>query len=802
MMKCRLIFATPVALVLAAVCFAKTPKVEPQLPGLRLRDFSQTNTILRAGRLENFTAVAENTGPQASQATLRISATDGATIIGNAVIDLGTMASGEKKTMKWVLKADAATTAEVMFRLTSASSKPVTITRPFAFFPAQDPPPAQPNFSGGAATVYYIDAVDGNNANSGLAADNAWRDFSKINNRTLRPGEKLLIRRGSVINQELVVSARGTADRWVEIGAYGTGPRPIIRRNWDIGDRCAFIHNPDFLYIRSLVVSYAGKGLIVYYNQPDHTGLIVEDCIAHHIEGMYRENAHGIPEWFNRTTDDGDQMEVSAGIAINGRAKNIVLRNCETFQCSSGFVVKDVEAATVDRVFCHDNYVRNTSPHPFLVNVYRSYLVNSVFDAAGWHASAGTMGIMFMNPQGLISRNCIFRNQPDSGSADQGGIDFENLGNGTLVDHCQFINNSGSAIEILGLKKPQARNIEIMNSRFILNNKDLKHGPSEIYVWGKAKPPDPEVCCSTGLVHDNGYVLIPGVEFFKNEAPKTTSWTLKNNTGYKSVEEIDRAMPFNMPPVVDAGADMCTNEPRVRLAGNVRDDGRTGKSPVLTWEVLEGPAVAFQNKHALDSLADFPAPGDYILRLVADDGEFWSSRMLAVHILPAGKSAVRTWEFNRPLDKEGWIEVNPGTQFRQFKELKKPTRSQPVKYVAGGYFILAIENSPDAQLLSPDNLDIDAGSAKTCRIRFQNHTPAREMRLRFTTDSDDAWDDGKSKSFAVVPNDNGPRQYAVDMSDVPGWAGRLKQIRLDISTGLPLTGTCRFDYIWIDDSRE
>jgi len=49
----------------------------------------------------------------------------------------------------------------------------------------------------------------------------------------------------------------------------------------------------------------------------------------------------------------------------------------------------------------------------------------------------------------------------------------------------------------------------------------------------------------------------------------------------------------------------------------------------------------------------------------------------------------------------------------------------------------------------------------------------------------------------VVPNDNAPREYTVDLSDVPGWTGQLKQLRLDLATGTPLTGTCRIDYLWI-----
>jgi hypothetical protein len=457
-------------------------------------------------------------------------------------------------------------------------------------------------------------------------------------------------------------------------------------------------------------------------------------------------------------------------------------------------------------VYCHDNYVCNTSPHPYFNNVSQSYLLNSIFDAAGYQASMGTMGIMLANPLGLIVRNCIFRNMPHSESADEGGVDFEHLGNGCLIDRCTFENNAGAAIEVLGLEKPQAKNVEIMNSRFIQNNWALKHGPSEIYIWGK-KPKTKtkaEICISTGTIHDNGYVLLPGVTFFENEASQLTSWTLDNNNEYATVGELEKAMPFNRPPAVDAGADICTNGMSIRLSGSIHDDGRPGGSPPdVKWEMLEGPApVAFRSENEVQAKADFSVLGDYLLRLVADDGEMWMSDMVAVHILPPGVSATRAWEFNKPLDKEGWTEVNPGTQLREWKDQAQPTRSKPVKYVAGGFYILSVENSPAAHLLSPGDLDIDLSVVRTIRIRFQNHTPASRMRIRFTTAADGTWDDGKSKSFKVVAGDNGPRQYAVDMSDVPGWAGRLKQIRLDISTGVPLTGTCRFDYIWLDDSRE
>jgi hypothetical protein len=124
-----------------------------------------------------------------------------------------------------------------------------------------------------------------------------------------------------------------------------------------------------------------------------------------------------------------------------------------------------------------------------------------------------------------------------------------------------------------------------------------------------------------------------------------------------------------------------------------------------------------------------------------------------------------------------------------------------VKYVAGGYYVLAIEESSDAHLLSPDHLGLDLTGHDTVTLRFQNHTPAAQMRLRFTTEADAVWDDAKSRTFTVAADDNGCRTYSLDMSAVPAWKGRLRQLRLDLATGEPLTGTCRFDYVWITQLR-
>jgi hypothetical protein len=771
----------------------------PRRPVLYVADWLHESILLRAGRPERITAVIRNCGPEARGCSVALALpTKGAAVVEGATAhDLGVLPAGAERTVTWTVRAGGATTATATARIAGEGFAPVSAGHSLAFLPAADPavgaaPPAPPAPPAGAPT-WYIDSSQGNNTNAGTSPEAPWRDFTRMNGRTLGPGERLLLKRGSVFGQELDLSAAGRPDAWAEIGAYGEGPRPVIRRSWHIDDRCVLVRSPQYLRIRSLVVCFAGKGLIVAYEHGGCRGLVVEDCIAHHIEGLYRFNSHGIPEWRDRRGAAGDQgLHLSAGIAVCGQpAEDVAIRDCEMFQCSWGFFAKG-NGVAVDRVFCHDNHAFNTSPHPALVGAHRSFLRNSIFDAPGFHAHAGTMGIMLVDCDGLVIRNCHFMNQPDSGSHDEGGIDFEARGQGCLVEACTFRNNAGAAIEVLGLKSPQVKDLEIARSRFFRNNTARKLGPSEVFIWGRTASPD--VCCSRGLVRDNGYVLNPGVVFFTNEAPSMTRWEVRGNTAFATDADLDRAMPYNDPPAVSAGPDIWTDRPEVRLAGSVADDGRTPGKARIAWEVLHGPGpVAFADGAAPGTAATFTAPGDYLLRLVADDGELWRSDMTEVHILPPGATTARAWDFSRPLDKEGWAEVNTGTQTQEWENC----RSHPVKYVAGGHYIVAVENSPNAHLLSPDALGLDCARCPTVTLRFQNRTPATRMRLRFTTADAPAWDDTRAREFEVVPDDTGTRVYRLDLAATPGWTGRVKQLRLDLATGAPLTGTCRLDYVWI-----
>ena len=143
------------------------------------------------------------------------------------------------------------------------------------------------------------------------------------------------------------------------------------------------IKDPDYLRISGLAVSYAGKGLVVHYETPGHQGLAIEDCIAYHIEGLYRPNCSGIPEWRDYSLPQDDGLSVSAGIAVTGKGRDIAIKNCDLFHCSWGFFVGG-EQVTLDRIYTHACHKLNTSPHPALVSAKDSTMQNCIFDNAGW----------------------------------------------------------------------------------------------------------------------------------------------------------------------------------------------------------------------------------------------------------------------------------------------------------------------------------------------------------------------------------------------------------------------------------
>lgn len=80
-----------------------------------------------------------------------------------------------------------------------------------------------------SATDYYI-RTGGNDLASGTSDATAWATIAKVNSvfSSLKPGDRLLFRRGDTFYGTIKVIKSGTAGSPITIGAYGTGTKPVI----------------------------------------------------------------------------------------------------------------------------------------------------------------------------------------------------------------------------------------------------------------------------------------------------------------------------------------------------------------------------------------------------------------------------------------------------------------------------------------------------------------------------------------------------------------------------------------------
>jgi choice-of-anchor A domain-containing protein/RHS repeat-associated protein len=124
-------------------------------------------------------------------------------------------------------------------------------------------------------------------------------------------------------------------------------------------------------------------------------------------------------------------------------------------------------------------------------------------------------------------------------------------------------------------------------------------------------------------------------------ATASASWKDAAGSSYGPLTST-RTVPIaaaNTPPVVSAGADLVVTLPlAAQLAGSVADDGLPAGHPLsIAWQKTAGPGdVRFANPAAPATSASFSAPGQYLLELTADDGEFFREAAVRVSVLPGG----------------------------------------------------------------------------------------------------------------------------------------------------------------------
>jgi len=105
------------------------------------------------------------------------------------------------------------------------------------------------------ANTYYLSNVTGSDQNSGLDTEHPWKSLAKIGGVALRPGDQVLLKSGSVWENEcLVLSAHGDEKNPIKVTSYGKGALPVIAGN-SVALSTVVIDNPSYLEISNLEIT-------------------------------------------------------------------------------------------------------------------------------------------------------------------------------------------------------------------------------------------------------------------------------------------------------------------------------------------------------------------------------------------------------------------------------------------------------------------------------------------------------------------------------------------------------------------
>jgi hypothetical protein len=120
-----------------------------------------------------------------------------------------------------------------------------------------------------ARTTYFLDSLSGNDTSAGTSAAGAWKTLGRASRAQLRPGDRLLLRRGAVWKGPLAVRAGGAAGNPIIVGAYGAGSLPLIQG----GPSCVLLMG-SYVRVTSLHLdgcSWAGVSLTGSFNRVDNS---------------------------------------------------------------------------------------------------------------------------------------------------------------------------------------------------------------------------------------------------------------------------------------------------------------------------------------------------------------------------------------------------------------------------------------------------------------------------------------------------------------------------------------------------
>jgi hypothetical protein len=364
----------------------------------------------------------------------------------------------------------------------------------------------------GPRKTFYLDNRPGSNCSDAGPGTRSrpWCTLRPIGRRDLRPGQRILLRRGATwrldrTGRGIVLTESGSPSAPLTLGAYGraSDPRPVIGAG---GNGVPITIAASWWSVRDLHIRNAKIGvLIASSGTAPRRGFRLSRLSLNGnqwgiVAGYLGDPGAGLGD----VRIEGVEARASGSDKLVPPSKTLCPEFGRDTRYGAALYLSGVSNAIVNRVWFHDDFDSAITMGSETKNVT---VTNARFDSeSASYQSCGTTANYISDVADITYANSIFARTVNTRSGDQSGIDAD-----TDVDRLHllnnfFVDNTGPGIELLqnGVTESDApTDVEIRSNAFSNNSRREPFGLRGSIITGWAAP-QPEAQ-PTGVIADNLY---------------------------------------------------------------------------------------------------------------------------------------------------------------------------------------------------------------------------------------------------------------------------------------------------------
>jgi hypothetical protein len=214
---------------------------------------------------------------------------------------------------------------------------------------------------------YYVDSVNGSDANPGTTPDFPWQSLEKVEATQFVPGSVIHFKRGSTWTGSLLIRGSGQPGKPIIFTAYGSGQSPVLRNPGDATSRTkGIVIDADWVVVDNFLIQDVFLAGIQVLNGSEHNVIrsseITRTGFGVAIEGQYNlitENYFHDLHMVNNTSGGNDDYG-AVGVSVEGSFNEVSYNrfiNCRAPSYDFGVDGGAVEWwNTADGVLVHHNW--------------------------------------------------------------------------------------------------------------------------------------------------------------------------------------------------------------------------------------------------------------------------------------------------------------------------------------------------------------------------------------------------------------------------------------------------------------